>query len=188
MIRTLFVALVSLAAASHAHAAILAVPGIPSFNTSLGTLTKATVTIDPPPTTTTTHSSNFNDVDNHVHNALLAPITISGLGTFNFALTPTSVESNPPFGSHSHEIDVPPSTQMFTGSGLNWFLNPANGVNSVFFLNSGMFTVEDHTHNFQPAPTQPMTTFEFTPATIPEPTAALLASLAMVAVAARRRV
>ena len=184
MIRTLLVALVSLAAVSPATAALLTVPGIPSFNTSLGTLTKATVTIDPLPVDTSLHSTNFSSIGNHTHTAFPAPVSVPGLGAFPFVPVQTSFESSSAFSDHAHTVNLLPSVKMFTGPDLAWFLNPANGVNFVTFSTSNTSLNEDHSHTFRPLPTQPMTTFEFTP--VPEPTAAVLALLGLAAAVRRR--
>ncbi|QDT70458.1 hypothetical protein MalM25_34060 [Planctomycetes bacterium MalM25] len=184
MIRTLSVALISLAAASHASAALLSVPGIPSFNTSLGTLTKATVTIDPLPTVTSIHSANFDNIGNHTHTAFPSAVAVPGLGAFPFVPVQTSFGDSNPFSDHDHTVDLLPSVKMFTGPDLAWFLDPANGVNFVTFVTSSTSENENHTHTFRPTPTQPMTTFEFTP--VPEPGAALLALLGFAAGVCRR--
>lgn len=184
MIRTLLVAAVSLAAASHAGAAFLTVPGIPSFNTNLGTLTKVTVTIDPAPVATSLHSTNFSSIGNHTHTAFPAPVSVPGLGAFPFVPVPTSFESSNPFSDHAHTVNLLPSVKMFTGPDLAWFLNPANNVNFVSFSTSNTSANEGHSHTFRPFPAQPMTTFEFTP--VPEPSAAILALLGLAATTRRR--
>lgn len=186
MIRTRLFALLAVASlCAAAPAATITLPGIPSFDTNLGTLTKATVTIDPIQVETEPYETNFSSISNHFHffNPLAA--SVPGLGVFPFAPVQTSIEDSNAFSSHTHTVDPLPSVQVFMGSALAWFLDPVNGVNTILFPVQQTQAIEDHVHMVRLLPTQPTTTFEFTPAVIPEPAA--LGLLALACLAMRRR-
>lgn len=187
MIRTTLLSTLLVAVLSpFAAADILVVNGIPSFDTNLGTLNSATVIIDPIPQQTSVHDVNpFTNLGNHAHFINPFPVQVPGLGTFPFASTQTSFE-NPGLGdSHSHLINLLPSQQTFSGNDLAWFLNPANGVNTVNILAPPSSMSEDHNHTVNFLPAIPQTIFNFTP--VPEPASALLMLLAVAGLAAGRK-
>ncbi|MEM7625188.1 MAG: PEP-CTERM sorting domain-containing protein [Planctomycetota bacterium] len=169
-------------------AASLVTSTIQPFDTNLGTLTQVIVTLDPAPVQTSDHSTGFGDIDNHSHTAFTPPVTIAGLGTFTFNPTQTSVEDSNPFSDHNHSLDVGPSTEVFAGAGLGWFLNPSNPT--ITSVNVPIFQVapaENHQHTVLLSPIAPRTTYIFDP--IPEPATLSLSLLALtgIALAARRR-
>lgn len=187
MIRSITATLVLLLAISAGSAATINLSGVPSFDTNLGTLVQATVTIDPLEVTTGDHQS-FGGISNHTHTFLPLAASVPGLSAFPFAPVQTSNESSPAFGTHNHTVDVLPSVQVFTGSGLNWFLNPANNVNVVFFPTQNTVGSEGHSHTVNLMPTVPRTVFEFIPApVVPEPSTACLLVIAGIGAVGRRR-
>ncbi|MEM8865996.1 MAG: hypothetical protein AAGF31_10680 [Planctomycetota bacterium] len=191
MIRTtcfaVVAALFAVSSCSALASTIQIVPGIPSFDTNLGTLLSATVTIDPPLTLTEEYEPGpFENVGNHRHFVSPLPVNVPGLGSFPFGTTPTNFV-NPSTGQdHGHVFNLAPSVQTFTGPGLAWFLNPQNGLFSVNVLTPPTTFSDDHNHLVPAINVVPSTRFLYAPTTVPEPGGlALLASL--LTLAARRR-
>lgn len=188
MIRTHLAVAALLLIAATTEAALLVVPGIPSFDTSLGTLQSVTVTIDPDPMMTNDYDAGpFENIGNHNHIVAPFPVTVPGLDTFPFTPTPTNLV-NPSVGaSHNHVFNLPPSAKVFSGPNLAWFLDPANGVNTVNLVAPPTSTNDDHNHTINFSPVVPQTRFTFLPTQVPEPSAALLAMAGMGACFGRRR-
>lgn len=177
---------VLLLAVSPARAAVLGINGIAPFDTNLGTLTSVTVTINPIPQSTSIHTTNFDNVDNHLHQFNLLPTAITGLGSFNYTPVFTSVGSSPAFGSHDHTLDVPASVKVFSGGNLAWFLNPASPtINSVTYPVQNTSTAEDHNHTVFLSPAVPHTVYTYDP--VPEPASLALFGLGGAMVLRRRR-
>lgn len=180
---------VVLAAASTAAAAptLLVTNGIPSFDTNLGTLISATVTLAPPVQQTSVYESGFfENVDNHAHLVNPLPIVVSGLDTYDFVPTLTSFVDPDTNEDHSHTINLLPIVEVYTGPDLAWFLDPANGVPGALPLVAPPTTmVEGHDHTINFLPVLPQTRFLYEP--VPEPTSAMLIAAATGLYAIRRR-
>ena len=172
-----FAAGIAASAVGSASAAVLTTSSIAPFDTTLGTLQQVTVTLDPGEATTSNFFTVEDPILDHAHTALTPPITIAGLGTFTFAPTPTSIANSEAFDQHNHTLDVGPTTEVFTGSGLDWFLDPSNptitAINITPFL---VVAAQGHQHQVVLPAIAPDVTYVYEP--IPEPAAASLVTLA----------
>lgn len=166
------------------HAASMQLNSIAPFDTNLGTLTHVTVFLNPNPVQTNSENSNFSN--SHQHSASSPPVTVPGLGGFNFPAVLTSASSGNPLTSHDHIVDLSPAVKNFGGASLSWFLNPGNApINSVsmpFFHTS---TSAGHDHTVHPFPVTPLTIYTFDP--VPEPTTLGLLSLGLLMMTVRRQ-
>ncbi|NOY43740.1 MAG: PEP-CTERM sorting domain-containing protein [Planctomycetes bacterium] len=187
-IRTISIALLALMSIPSlcAQAAVLQINGIAPFDTNLGVLTQAVVTLDPIPQQTGNYQTIFPSISSHLHTVNTPPVLVPGFDNFVFAPVQTSIESSPSLGTHSHSFNLFPSFKIYTGAGLAWFLNPANTpINSVpvpaFQTNLG----EGHVHLINLSPIVPRTAFTYNP--IPEPATLSLLSLGGIALMLRRK-
>ncbi|CAN0579165.1 unnamed protein product, partial [Laminaria digitata] len=133
--------------AGPALAASISTSSIQPFNTALGALQQVIITLDPDPAVTSNHFTGEDNIVGHAHTAITPPVTIVGLGTFTFAPTTTSIAESEAFDQHNHSLDVVPTTEVFTGSALDWFLNPANPtITSVGVAPFLVAAAEGHQH------------------------------------------
>ncbi len=172
--------------ASTTEATTLQVNGIFPFNTSLGTLTQVSVSIDPLLTVTSSVSS-IPPIPSHVHLASPNPLPVPGLGSFVFPATPTSSSSGSAFGSHSHLANNTAAVKNFSGGGLAWFLNANPPINSVVISPFSTSSSESHTHTVNYPPVIPITIYTFDPAPVPEPGTCLLMVFGCCGMACSRR-
>lgn len=192
MLRTqLLASVVCLVIPSVATAApvLQVVNGIPSFDTNLGTLLSATVTIDPPPQSTEVYDPGvFENIGNHSHLVNPLPIQVAGLDSYAFPPTPTNFV-NPQTGQdHAHIVNLPSIVETYTGGDLAWFLDPLNGVFSLPINSPPTSMSEGHNHAVNLLPVVPQTRFLYEPAPqIPEPGCLALLAACCLAVGARRR-
>jgi hypothetical protein len=183
----LSVCVLSLVTAGPASAALLNVNALHPFDTNLGTLNSVTVQFDPTQVLTDDHSAGFSSIPNHTHTFVPDPITITGLGTFTFPFSQTSVEDSNPFGDHHHLVDPLPAVKVFnTPSELAWFLDS----NSPTITNlptqfDQTAPNEGHQHNVVLNNIAIRTTFDYTP--VPEPGSLALVGVASLALIRRRR-
>jgi hypothetical protein len=169
--------------------------GVVFFDTSLGTLQRATVTVDPGIQNTSFIAmiGPLVPVDIHQHVVTFPSFQLLGR---DFVFTPvsTSVNNAPTLAFHTHTFDLAPIVEMFEGDDLNNFL-----FNGTFILPGGVLLPdinttesEGHFHHVHDSHlnffTSAITTFDYTPAEVPEPaTAVILACFAPVAMRVRRR-
>lgn len=169
-------------------AATVTVNGIPSFDTNLGTLVSATVTIDPPPTPTSIYDPGFFEfTGNHAHIVNPFPASVTGLGSFPFVPTQTNFVDPNNDDSHFHMVNVPAAVEVFSGASLAWFLDPLNGVNFVSIVAPPTSLAEGHTHTVDFNPILPTTRFEFVRNQVPEPNTIFLFGMASLSMMARLR-
>ena len=168
---------------STAESATLQINGIAPFNTSLGTLTNVTVSIDPFPTQTSSHQT-ISSIPSHAHLSQPNPLPVPGLGSFLFSTSPTSTNNSSAFGSHSHSVNNTAAIKNFSGAGLVWFLNANPPINSVVIPPFPTQNNQGHTHTVNYAPVVPITTFTYNP--IPEPATATLMMLGLAGLSVRR--
>ncbi|MFN3166912.1 MAG: PEP-CTERM sorting domain-containing protein [Phycisphaeraceae bacterium] len=166
-------------------AAVLVSNGIQPFDTNLGTLNSVTVELDPAPTQTGSYDG-FVSEPNHAHLFQPQPVSLAGLGTFNFPTVQTSFESHPLGGSHTHVVNPLPATNVYSGGGLAWFLD-ANSptIGAIAFPQQQTQTAEGHEHTVLLSPVLPRTTYHYTP--VPEPGSLAFVGVASLALLRRRR-
>ena len=163
--------------------------GIHAFDTNLGTLNQVTVVLDPPILNTSTHSSSpFENLSNHAHFVNTNPVSVAGLDNYDFASTQTSFV-NPSLGAdHFHTVNLTTLVKNYSGSQLNWFLNPSSpSVNTLNFSGTLTSTNEGHNHVLNPFVVVPRTTYIFTPNVVPEPSSGLVLLTVSGLMALRRR-
>lgn len=188
--RLLSLAVMVAAAATHAAAApvLLLQPGIPSFDTNLGTLLSATVTLDPPAQITGAYDAGpFENFNSHNHFVNPLPIVVPGLDTYDFPPTPTSFINPPAGATHSHVVNLPPIVETYTGVDLVWFLDPNNGVGALPLNAPPTSVTDNHQHPVNFLPVLPRTRFLYEPTTVPEPAAAVLCLGGLALAGFRRR-
>jgi hypothetical protein len=168
--------------------------GVVFFDTSLGTLHRVTVTVDPP-IDETSFIAIFGlpptPVDDHEHVVTFPPFTLPGRWVA-FPPVTTSVNNLPTLGFHTHTFDLPPIVEVYEGDDVTYFI--FNGMNIIpggyIFQNFNTSESEGHVHSIADPGinylTMATTTFEYMP--IPEPaTAMMLLCLVPVAMSVRRR-
>lgn len=155
-------------------AATLVVPGVPRFDTSLGKLQSAEVTVDPLPPTFYIHTASRTPMSYHQHTATYPWLEIAGK-RFDFPATFTEVGGCPdPVGleTHGHAFDPPAVTVQYGKGELSHFLDPRPLFIPEFLLGGiSTDTVEGHFHKTTPISldlnTAATTTFTYIP--VPEP-------------------
>jgi len=164
-----------------ADAATLTVPGVPRFDTSLGTLQSAEVTVDPLPPLFYIHPLSLTPMPNHQHSATYPSFEIGGK-LFSFPTTLTEVGGSPDpagFETHGHTFDPPAVTVQYDNGELSYFLDPSPIViTGIQFGSISTDIVEGHSHKSAPVPLNlnaaATTTFTYIP--VPEPAFATIAT------------
>ena len=155
-------------------AATLVVLGVPRFDTSLGKLQSAEVTVDPLPPTFYIHTVSRTPMPYHQHTATYPWLEIAGK-RFDFPATLTEVGGDPDpvgFETHGHTFDPPPVTVLYGNGELSHFLDPRPlFIPEFLFGGISTDTVEGHFHKTTPISldlnTAAMTTYTYIP--VPEP-------------------
>ena len=161
--------------------------GLPFFDTSLGVLHKATVTIDPVERDLASYYSSAQPISSHQHFVTNPPFQL-GPREVVFPPVPTSFESAPALVFHGHHYDPPPVVVVFEGADLSYFIFNGTFIHpGGFFLPGGVTTeAEGHSHYVGDYSiggiNEFTTTFEYTPVAVPEPSAAGLISMSLAAI------
>lgn len=182
--------IISLIAAS-SQAATVTVQGIPFFDTSLGILNRATVTIDPAPHETSIQDRLFfpsQQLGDHQHDVTFPSFQFLGRDIVFQPVTTTAITWGEG-SNHTHMFDAPPALpQAFEGADLDFFM-PSPGIRGTVFLLQGLPTSEALGHSHVSATgidlsREASTTFEFTP--VPEPSSVLILAALVAWVFSRR--
>jgi hypothetical protein len=160
----------------YGRGATLTVDGVPNFDTSLGSLIRVSVTVDPLPRTTYSTGSLLpweqEPIALHHHLFTFPSIFVRDRWAV-FPATPTD-EVKAPGEVHFHVYDAPPVNLIFEDGGQVNFINFGPVIPSGVFM-AGITTsvAEGHYHdtpnisfNFN---TETRTTFEYAPFNVPEP-------------------
>ncbi len=168
--RLLIAVVICVTAPVHARAATFTINGIGAFDQSLGTLTKATVSIDILERELLVAVLSAQTIPEHHHTVSIPAIQI-GNRLIEFPAVPTSVA--PASLGHNHHFDPPPVSETYLGGDLEYFQPNVPYLYPFGFFVQLEETSEAGGHKHGGGQflisglTEVQTTFEFTP--VPEP-------------------